>query len=37
MTAYRVTRTDENNWTVEELFETNIDKMIQPVKQTFTF
>ena len=37
MTAYRVTRTDENNWTVDELFETNIDPIIQPVKQTFTF
>ena len=37
MTAYRVTRTKENNWTVEELFETNIEKIIQPVKQTFTF
>ncbi len=37
MTAYRVTRTEENNWTVEELFETNIEKIIQPVKQTFTF
>jgi len=37
MTAYRVTRTDENNWTVDELFETSIDSIIQPVKQTFTF
>ena len=37
MTAYRVTRTDDKNWTTEELFETSIDKMIQPVKQTFTF
>jgi len=37
MTAYRVTRTEENKWTVEELFETNIEKMIQPAKQTFTF
>jgi len=37
MTAYRVTRTQENKWTVEELFETNIEKMIQPAKQTFTF
>ena len=37
MTAYRVTRTEENNWTVKELFETNIEKIIQPVKQTFTF
>jgi protein-L-isoaspartate(D-aspartate) O-methyltransferase len=37
MTAYRVTRTEENRWTVEELFETSIDLMIQPIKQTFTF
>lgn len=37
MTAYRVTRTDKNNWTVEELFETSIEPMIEPVKQTFTF
>ena len=37
MTAYRVTRTDENNWTIDELFETSIDSIIQPVKQTFTF
>ena len=37
MTAYRVTRTDENKWTTEELFETVIEPMIQPVKQTFTF
>ena len=37
MTAYRVTRTDENKWTTEELFETSIEPMIQPVKQTFTF
>ncbi len=37
MTAYRVTRTDTNNWTVEELFETSIEPMIQAVKQTFTF
>ena len=37
MTAFRVTRTDENNWTVDELFETSIDPIIQPVKQTFTF
>ncbi len=37
MTAYRVTRTDKNKWTTEELFETSIDPMIQPIKQTFTF
>ncbi|MCK5395074.1 MAG: protein-L-isoaspartate O-methyltransferase [Gammaproteobacteria bacterium] len=37
MTAYRVTRTGKNKWTVEELFETNIEPIIQPVKQTFTF
>lgn len=37
MTAYRVTRTGENKWSTEELFETNIDKIIQPTKQTFTF
>jgi len=37
MTAYRVTRTGENTWTTEELFETSIEPMIQPVKQTFTF
>lgn len=37
MTAFRVTRTDENNWTVDELFETSIEPIIQPVKQTFTF
>ncbi len=37
MTAYRVTRTDENEWTTEELFETSIEPMIQAVKATFTF
>ena len=37
MTAYRVTRTDENKWTTEELFETSIEPMIQPVKPKFTF
>ena len=36
MTAFRVTRSDENNWTVDELFETSIDPIIQPVKHTFT-
>lgn len=37
MTAYRVTRTEEDQWLTEELFETSIDPMIQPVKQSFTF
>lgn len=37
MTAHRVTRTDENSWTVEDLFETSIDLMIEPVKQKFIF
>jgi len=37
MTAYRVTRIDEKKWTTEELFETSIEPIIQPVKQTFTF
>jgi protein-L-isoaspartate(D-aspartate) O-methyltransferase len=37
MTAYRVTRTDANKWTTEELFETSIEPMIQPVKQKFKF
>ena len=37
MTAYRVTRTDKSKWTTEELFETSIEPMIQPVKPKFTF
>jgi len=37
MTAHRVTRTDKNKWTVEDLFETSIEPMIQPVKQIFEF
>ena len=37
MTAQLVTRTDKDKWTVKDLFETNIDYMIQPVKQTFKF
>lgn len=37
MTAYRVTRTDKNKWTTEELFETSIEPMIQTIKQKFTF
>lgn len=37
MTAHRVTRTEQNEWTVEDLFETSIEPMIEPVKQTFKF
>lgn len=41
MTAYRVTRTQDtsnnNKWTTEELFETSIEPMIQPVEQKFEF
>ncbi len=37
MTAHLVTRTDENEWSVEDLFETSIEPMIQPVKQKFIF
>jgi len=37
MTAQLVTRTGENSWTVEDLFETSIEPMIQPVKQEFDF
>ena len=37
MTAYRVTRTGNNEWTTEDLFETSIEPMIQPVKQKFEF
>ena len=37
MTAYRVTRTDTNKWTTEELFETSIEPMIQTNKQKFSF
>ena len=37
MTAYRVTRTGDNEWTTEELFETSIEPMIQTVKQKFSF
>jgi len=37
MTAWRVTRTEKNNWSTEELFETSIEPMIQTVKQVFTF
>ena len=37
MTAHLVTRTDENKWAVEDLFETSIEPMIQAVKQKFIF
>jgi protein-L-isoaspartate(D-aspartate) O-methyltransferase len=37
MTAHRVTRTGKNEWTVEDLFETSIEPMIQPTKQLFEF
>ena len=37
MTAHLVTRTDENKWTIEDLFETSIEPMIEPVKQEFIF
>ena len=37
MTAHRVTRTSKNKWTTEELFETNIEPMIEPVKHKFIF
>ncbi|NOQ87551.1 MAG: methyltransferase domain-containing protein [Gammaproteobacteria bacterium] len=37
MTAHRVTRTEKNTWTTEDLFETNIEPMIQLVKQKFNF
>ena len=37
MTAHRVTRTEQNAWMVEDLFETSIEPMIEPVKQTFEF
>lgn len=37
MTAHLVTRTGKNKWTVEDLFETSIEPMIEPVKQTFKF
>ena len=37
MTAYRVTRTGNETWTTEELFETSIEPMIQPVKEIFSF
>ncbi len=37
MTAHRVTRTGKNAWTTEDLFETNIEPIIEPVKQKFIF
>lgn len=37
MTAHRVTRTGDNQWSTEELFETSIEPMIQPVKAKFEF
>jgi protein-L-isoaspartate(D-aspartate) O-methyltransferase len=37
MTAHLVTRTGKDQWTVEDLFETNIEPMIEPVKQKFIF
>ena len=37
MTAHLVTRTEQNKWTVQDLFETSIEPMIETVKQTFKF
>jgi len=37
MTAHLVTRTGKDEWTVEDLFETSIEPMIEPVNQTFVF
>ena len=37
MTAHRVTRTGENQWLTEDLFETSIEPVIQTVKPTFKF
>ena len=37
MTAHLVTRTGEKSWETEDLFETSIEPMIQPVKQIFEF
>jgi len=37
MTAHRVTRTGDNQWLTEELFETSIEPMIQPIKAKFEF
>jgi len=37
MTAHLVTRTGKDEWTVDDLFETSIEPMIEHVKQTFIF
>ncbi len=37
MTAHRVTRTAQDEWTVEDLFETSIEPMIETVKPIFEF
>ena len=37
MTAHRVTRTEQDKWTVEDLFETSIEPMIETVKPIFEF
>lgn len=37
MTAHRVTRIGKNEWTTEDLFETSIEPMIEPVEHKFTF
>ena len=37
MTAHRVTRVGNNEWTTEDLFETSIEPMIEPVEHKFIF
>jgi protein-L-isoaspartate(D-aspartate) O-methyltransferase len=37
MTAHRVTRIGKNEWTTEDLFETSIEPMIEPVEHKFIF
>jgi len=37
MTAHRVTRISKNEWTTEDLFETSIEPMIEPVEHKFIF
>ena len=37
MTAHRVTRIAKNEWTTEDLFETSIEPMIEPVEHKFIF
>lgn len=37
MTAHRITRVGDKKWTTEDLFETSIEPIIQPVKQSFKF